>query len=120
MNVPLKLARSGWRSGFCTASGYWAIFNSPVQVLRAMARGRGLPLPTVFTLHSAFAGVCGALALLVPAFFCQVFPDLASHDLYRYTSVDQVRVPRARTQPLGLGYRVGLKPNPSGRVWVWG
>ena len=43
-----------------------------------MARGRGLPLPTVFTLHSAFAGVCGALALLVPAFFGQVFPDLAS------------------------------------------
>ena len=43
-----------------------------------MARGRGLALPTVFTLHSAFAGVCGALALLVPAFFGQVFPDLAS------------------------------------------
>ena len=43
-----------------------------------MARGGGLPLPTVFTLHSAFAGVCGALALLVPAFFGQVFPDLAS------------------------------------------
>ena len=43
-----------------------------------MARGRGLQLPTVFTLHSAFAGVCGALALLVPAFFGQVFPDLAS------------------------------------------
>ena len=43
-----------------------------------MARGRGLQLPTVFTLHSAFAGVCGALALLVPSFFGQVFPDLAS------------------------------------------
>lgn len=43
-----------------------------------MARGCGLALPTVFTLHSAFAGVCGALALLVPAFFGQVFPDLAS------------------------------------------
>ena len=43
-----------------------------------MARGRGLPLPTVFKLHSAFAGVCGALALLVPAFFGRVFPYLAS------------------------------------------
>ena len=53
-------------------------FLTPLCKFYAMARGRGLPLPTVFTLHSAFAGVCGALALLVPAFFGQVFPDLAS------------------------------------------
>jgi len=38
----------------------------------------GLELPTVFKLHSAFAGVCGALASLAPSFFGQVFPDLAS------------------------------------------
>ena len=38
----------------------------------------GLELTTVFKLHSAFAGICGALASLAPSFFGQVFPDLAS------------------------------------------
>ena len=38
----------------------------------------GLELTTVFKLHSAFAGICGALASLAPSFFGQVFPALAS------------------------------------------
>mmetsp|Transcript_21107 Transcript_21107/g.49986 ORF Transcript_21107/g.49986 Transcript_21107/m.49986 type:complete len:279 (-) Transcript_21107:320-1156(-) len=40
----------------------------------------GLELRTVFKLHSAFAGLCGALATLAPSFFGQVFPDLAAPD----------------------------------------
>jgi len=74
----------------------------------------GLELTTVFKLHSAFAGICGALASLAPSFFGQVFPDLASPDTLAFI-VRVYAVLLTAQAPLLYGIRqiesaAGLRP----------
>ena len=47
---------------------------TPPESKMALSPFIGLELRTVFKLHSAFAGLCGALATLAPSFFGQVLP----------------------------------------------